>query len=45
MVPLSEWADSKREHESVKAIAPKDALDRRNDLMNALNKRTGSYVA
>lgn len=34
----------KGEHESVKAIAPKDALDRRDDLMNALNKRTGSYV-
>jgi hypothetical protein len=35
----------KRVHESVKANAPKDALDRRDDLMNALNKRTGSYVA
>ena len=29
----------------VKAIAPKDALDRRDDLMKALEARTGSYVA
>jgi hypothetical protein len=27
------------------AIAPKDALDRRDDLMMALDKRSGSYVA
>lgn len=31
--------------EGVKAIAPKDALDRRDDLVKALEKRTGSYVA
>jgi hypothetical protein len=31
--------------EGVKAIAPKDALDRRDDLMKALEKRKGSYVA
>lgn len=31
--------------EGVQAIAPKDALDRRDDLMKALEKRTGSYVA
>jgi len=31
--------------EGVKAIAPMDALDRRDDLMEALGKRTGSYVA
>ena len=29
----------------VKPIAPKDALDRRDDLMKALEKRKGSYVA
>lgn len=31
--------------EGGKAIAPKDALDRRDDLVKALEKRTGSYVA
>ncbi len=31
--------------EGCKAIAPKDALDRRDDLVKALEKRTGSYVA
>jgi hypothetical protein len=31
--------------EGVQAIAPKDALDRRDDLVKALEKRTGSYVA
>jgi hypothetical protein len=31
--------------EGVKAIAPKDALDRRSDLMKTLETRTGSYVA
>jgi hypothetical protein len=30
---------------SVKPVAPKDALDRRDDLMRALAKRKGSYVA
>jgi hypothetical protein len=29
----------------VKPVAPKDALDRRDDLMKALEKRKGSYVA
>lgn len=29
----------------VKSIAPKDALDRRDDLMKALEKRKGSYAA
>lgn len=29
----------------VQAVAPKDALDRRDDLMRALEKRKGSYVA
>jgi hypothetical protein len=29
----------------VKAVAPKDALDRRDELMKALEKRKGSYVA
>jgi len=27
------------------SVAPKDALDRREDLLNALKKRQGSYVA
>jgi hypothetical protein len=31
--------------EGVKAIAPKEALDRRDDLLKALKMRTGSYVA
>lgn len=31
--------------EGLQAMAPKDALDRRDDLMQALEKRTGSYVA
>jgi hypothetical protein len=31
--------------EGIRAVAPKDALDRRDDLMKALAKRTGSYVA
>jgi hypothetical protein len=31
--------------EGVKPIAPKDALDRRDDLRKALEKRKGSYVA
>jgi hypothetical protein len=31
--------------EGVKAIAPKDALDRRDDLLKAIEKRNGSYVA
>jgi hypothetical protein len=31
--------------EDVEAVAPKDALDRRGDLMKALDKRKGSYVA
>ena len=31
--------------EGGQAIAPKDALDRRDDLVKALEKRTGSYVA
>ena len=31
--------------EGVKPVAPKDALDRRDDLMKALEKRKGSYVA
>lgn len=29
----------------IKPVAPKDALDRRDDLMKALEKRKGSYVA
>lgn len=29
----------------IKAVAPKDALDRRDDLIKALEARTGSYVA
>jgi hypothetical protein len=29
----------------IKAIAPKDALDRRDDLLKAIEKRNGSYVA
>ncbi len=31
--------------EGVKAVAPRHALDRRDDLMQALEKRNGSYVA
>jgi hypothetical protein len=31
--------------DGVTPIAPKDALNRREDLLNAIHKRTGSYVA
>jgi len=31
--------------EGAKAVAPKDALDRGNDLLRALEKRKGTYVA
>lgn len=31
--------------EGVKPVAPKDALDRRDDLLKAIEKRKGSYVA
>ncbi len=41
--PNGRIVESRRK--GVKAIAPKDALDRRDDLVKALEKRTGSYVA
>lgn len=31
--------------DGVRAVAPKDALHRRDDILNALERRTGSYFA